>query len=304
MFCRTCGKKIKDDAAFCPFCGCATGLASTAAPAQASASEQTQASLEGQVSAARKRSRRRMPMVLIVILVVFGLATAAFAANYIYKTFIVPQMEAAAPDESVAVTEPSATTEAATTEPVEPEVTTYTTQGFTGDKYVGAPPEYEGVGSVPAFAFDLPSGWEVTSNDLNAGHLRILITNQTQGITLSLHVELGSGISGLVFDGNDLTMLANSNLGSEYSVGYYAKQSYSYWDGFFGLCQQGVGLPGVVFGDMDYTIYFSLSKVDSVDLTGDMFSDSSIGNFWASFNINDPKWADVISIISSLRYAN
>lgn len=65
--------------------------------------ERNDGNLTEQVSTSRRHSRGRIPMVLIIILVTLALAGAAFAATYVYRTFIAPQQEPqeqpAAPEE-------------------------------------------------------------------------------------------------------------------------------------------------------------------------------------------------------------
>lgn len=115
MFCGRCGKKIADDALFCPGCGAdlsamrakpagtrgATDPDATTAPGSgpavpasgAPAPDPADGRLAEQISRTRRRSRRRIPMVLIIVLVVLAVAGAALAATYVYRTFVAPPQQ-------------------------------------------------------------------------------------------------------------------------------------------------------------------------------------------------------------------
>lgn len=221
MFCTTCGKKIKDDAAFCPFCGSQVGASSAPSMTEV-ANAQTQAGLDEQVRATRSRARRKMPMVLIVILVVLGLATAAFAANYIYQTFIVPQMEANAPDESVAPASTEAGTTAASTEAVTTaaaqDSNVFTTASFTGrlmsgDGQTVVQPNV----AVPAFSFNVPDGWTVRNVESNDYSYSLELYNETTNFVITLRISLYK-LSGVPAMAESVTKVGDSALGSDYEV--------------------------------------------------------------------------------------
>lgn len=119
MFCTSCGKKIRDDSRFCPFCGqgvtpaagagaqVAASVATSSQPSAGAPVPVVQADINKQVSAARSSSRRKMPTLLLVVLVTMALAGAAFAAVYIYKNFVEPSLNGGSP----AITEQGADAE-------------------------------------------------------------------------------------------------------------------------------------------------------------------------------------------------
>lgn len=307
MYCTSCGKEIKDDARFCSYCG---GIVQQVeqAPQSAQAEHAPQAeqsNFSAQVEQSRRSSRKKMPMVLLIVVIAMLSAGVAFAAAYVYTHYIAPEPQPAQVEEVA-----------------EPEGTTYTTESFTDEAFIGVPPESQGQKTAPAFSFDLPSGWEVASDTLEdsvsatattpgkSATRTVTIVNEDQDITLTLEIELGSPFSGLMFEGNDIVSCAGSGLGSEYAVGYcISRYGGSIYYGLFGVCEPGVGVPGIEMGDdRDYTVFFRLSEAGSVDLidsstVGDTYDEASAEGFWSTFDANDPKWEDAISIMSSLRVA-
>lgn len=91
MFCGTCGKKVSEDARFCPFCGMPTTTKGGVAPSEEH--NQENEAFEGQLNAARGRSKRKMPMALLVTLIVVALAGTAFAASMVYRFAVLPMQE-------------------------------------------------------------------------------------------------------------------------------------------------------------------------------------------------------------------
>lgn len=261
MYCTSCGKKMRDDATFCPYCGYNVGLAGTRSPAQVAAFEQTQAGLEEQVSAVRKRSRRRMPMVLIVILVVLGIATTAFAITYLYQKFVVPAFSG--------------------------------TITATDGTVIG------GSVDVPTFSFDLPDGWTTDDASWSTGSNTVTnaqsvkITNEAEGIELDLVIK--PGYNGEARSENaTCTEVATSALGDNYRIGYctWAKRDIIIDDSTatlyhsFGLYSVSDALINPKYGD--FCIGFTLNVEAS-------------GSSWDTFNPEDERWAEAIEILSSLR---
>lgn len=186
MKCVACGKKIKDDARFCPYCRFPTGL-SAPSVSVSQAAPQVKASLGEQLSAARRRSHTKMPAVLVVILVILGIATTAFAVTYLYQKYFMPAFSG-----------------------------TFTA---TDGTVIG------GTVEVPTFSFDLPDGWITDDESWSGGTNKVTnaqsvkIVNASEGIELDLVIK--PGYNGEARTANaSVVEFAKSALGDEYRVGY------------------------------------------------------------------------------------
>lgn len=123
MFCKYCGNELEDEAKFCTSCGhevlrksedetqvdseatadsadkanaadAEAAPAETEASAKASSGNAENTSFKAAVKSTGRKQRSKFAMVLIVVLALSLVTGAAFAAHYVYTTYIAPQPQA------------------------------------------------------------------------------------------------------------------------------------------------------------------------------------------------------------------